>query len=102
MRGSRRCSHAASRIGHLPPEVREVLAGTKIADCQDLLVALSDKIEEAATPEERLQLARDLVASPPKHGPRTTPKAAPAAPVAEPVEAGPAEGSWSSRACPLG
>ncbi len=45
------------RIGRLPAEVRSVLFHTKIADRQDLLVWLSDKVEEAATPEERLALA---------------------------------------------
>ena len=63
------------RIGHIPEEVRQVLTGTKIANRQDLLVELADKIErDGITLEEALQAAWDLVVNPPKYGPRTTPK----------------------------
>lgn len=81
------------RIGRLPNEVRQALAGTPIADRQDLLVQLSDAFEVVTDPVARMELTRQLVAIPPKYGPRTSNKAHPdvaasaSAPATEPAVA---------------
>ena len=83
------------RNGRLPAWVCAELVDTRVANRQDLLVELSIKIEGKPI-EEAVAMAKDLVGNPPKYGPRTTPKAAPADqdvtdPVAEPDVKAPAE-----------
>ena len=69
-------------------EVREELVGTTVADPQDLLVEFSDSFEVVTEPAARLELARQLIANPPKYGPRSG-KKNPAAPLPPEVAAEP-------------
>ncbi|TKC98649.1 hypothetical protein [Polyangium fumosum] len=65
------------RNGRLPAWVCAEPVDTRVANRQDLLVELAIKIEGKPI-EEAVAMAKDLVENPPKYGPRTTPKAAPA------------------------
>lgn len=64
------------RITRLPREVMALLKGTKIADRQDLLVQLSDRVVSMDI-ETALAAAQNLIDNPPARGPRSAPKTAP-------------------------
>lgn len=64
------------RITRLPKEVMALLKGTKIADRQDLLVALSDRVVSMDL-ETALADTKNLIDNPPAYGPRSTPKTTP-------------------------
>ena len=81
---SRAVLQRVRRITRLPKEVVAVLKGTKIADRQDLLVWLSDQIDDRALSiEDALLETRKLIENPPAYGPRSTPKRSTPAEIAE-------------------